>query len=40
MSIIVIYLCLPIMVLYVLNAVVPFWDPLLEIANDWLKAPE
>jgi hypothetical protein len=40
MSVFVIYLCLPMLVLYVLNALMGFWDPLLDIVNDWLKRPE
>jgi hypothetical protein len=39
-SVVVIYLCLPVLVLYVLNAVVGFWQPLVDIVNDWLKRPE
>lgn len=33
------YVYLPVLVLYVLNLVVGFWTPLVDVANGWLKAP-
>jgi hypothetical protein len=39
-SVLVIYICLPVLVLYVLNAIVGFWEPLVDIVNGWLKRPE
>ncbi len=38
-SVFAIYLCLPMLVLYVLNAVVQFWQPLVDLVQVWLKAP-
>jgi len=36
-SVLVIYICLPVLVLYVLNEVTGVWEPLLNIVKDWLK---
>ncbi len=35
----VLYIYLPVLVLYVLNLLVGWWDPLVDYANEWLKAP-
>ncbi len=36
-SVFVIYLCLPIGVFFVINLIVPFWQPLVDLAQGWLK---
>jgi hypothetical protein len=39
-GVLVIYLCFPALVLYLANLIVPFWEPLVDWAGDWLKKPE
>jgi hypothetical protein len=39
-SMFMIYICLPVLVLYGINLVVPVWQPLVEVFGDWLKNPE
>lgn len=39
LNLFVIYVYLPVLVLFLLNAVVPFWEPFLIVARDWLKEP-
>jgi hypothetical protein len=39
LSLLVIYLFMPILVLFLLNLVIGFWNPLLAYAHGWLKAP-
>jgi hypothetical protein len=38
LSMVLIYLYLPIMVLYLINKILGWWDPLLNLALGWLKA--
>jgi hypothetical protein len=39
LSVFVIYIYLPVLVLYVLNAILGFWQPLVNFAGEWLKVP-
>ena len=39
LSVFVIYIYLPVLVLYVLNAIIGFWQPLVDLAGGWLKVP-
>ena len=39
LSVFVIYIYLPVLVLYVLNAIIGFWQPLVDLAGGWLKMP-
>jgi hypothetical protein len=39
LSVFVIYIYLPVLVLYVLNAMIGFWQPLVDMAGGWLKMP-
>jgi len=39
LSVFVIYIYLPVLVLYVLNEIIGFWQPLVDLAGGWLKVP-
>jgi len=39
LSVFVIYIYLPVLVLYVLNAIIGFWQPLVDLAGGMLKVP-
>ena len=39
LSVFVIYIYLPVLVLYVLNAIIGFWQLLVDLAGGWLKVP-
>ena len=39
LSVFVIYIYLPVLVLFLLNAIIGFWQPLVDIVGGWLKVP-